>query len=92
MMIRCSLLIIWPWFWGNMIIIRCTILAKISERVEQALVHSYAMAYGGAGLAISYPLAAELVRVLDGCIDRYEELLYGSDQKIQGCLCELVCP
>ncbi|EXB36741.1 hypothetical protein L484_016993 [Morus notabilis] len=38
------------------------------------------MAFGGAGFAISYPLAAELVRVLDGCID----------QKIQGCLCELL--
>lgn len=56
-----------------------------SESVEQDLIHSYAVAYGGGGFAISYPLAAELVRILDGCIDRYAEL-YGSDQKIQACL------
>ncbi|ONI03497.1 hypothetical protein PRUPE_6G260500 [Prunus persica] len=36
--------------------------------------------YGGGGFAVSYPLAAELV--LDGCIDRYDQL-YGSDQRIQ---------
>ncbi|CAH9100955.1 unnamed protein product [Cuscuta epithymum] len=62
-----------------------------SESVEQAEVHSYGMAYGGGGFAISYPLAAELVRVLDGCIDRYAEL-YGSDQKIAGCMTELGVP
>ncbi|KAL0344518.1 UNVERIFIED_CONTAM: hypothetical protein Sradi_4283100 [Sesamum radiatum] len=44
-----------------------------SESVEQDLVHSYTMGYGGGGFAISYPLAAELVKILDGCIDRYAE-------------------
>lgn len=59
-----------------------------SESVEQDVLHSYTMAYGGGGFAISYPLAAELVRVLDGCIDRYDKF-YGSDQKVQGCLSEI---
>lgn len=59
-----------------------------SESVEQDIVHSYTMAYGGAGFAISYPLAIELVRILDGCINRYADM-YGSDQKIQGCLSEI---
>ncbi|XP_019057090.1 PREDICTED: uncharacterized protein LOC104824478 [Tarenaya hassleriana] len=62
-----------------------------SESVEQDIVHSYAMAYGGGGLAISYPLAAELVRILDGCIDRYASF-YGSDQKIEGCISEIGVP
>ncbi|XP_048429966.1 uncharacterized protein LOC103941981 [Pyrus x bretschneideri] len=62
-----------------------------SESVEQDVIHSYTMAYGGGGFAISYPLAAELVKILDGCIDRYDKL-YGSDQKIQGCLSEIGVP
>lgn len=59
-----------------------------SESVEQDLIHSYAMAYGGGGFAISYPLAEELVKILDACIDRYADL-YGSDQKIHGCISEI---
>uniref|UniRef100_A0A7N0RJ41 Uncharacterized protein n=1 Tax=Kalanchoe fedtschenkoi TaxID=63787 RepID=A0A7N0RJ41_KALFE len=62
-----------------------------SESVEQDVIHSYTMAYGGGGFAISYPLAKELVRILDGCIDRYDEL-YGSDQKVQGCMSEIGIP
>ncbi|KAH7514484.1 hypothetical protein FEM48_Zijuj11G0094400 [Ziziphus jujuba var. spinosa] len=62
-----------------------------SESVEQDVRHSYTMAYGGGGFAISYPLAAELVRVLDGCINRYHSF-YGSDQKVQGCLSEIGVP
>ncbi|CAB4284563.1 unnamed protein product [Prunus armeniaca] len=62
-----------------------------SESVEQDVIHSYTMAYGGGGFAISYPLAAELVKILDGCIDRYDKF-YGSDQKIQGCLSEIGVP
>ncbi|XP_019162298.1 PREDICTED: uncharacterized protein LOC109158864 [Ipomoea nil] len=62
-----------------------------SESVEQDEVHSYTMAYGGGGFAISYALAAELVRVLDGCIDRYAAF-YGSDQKIGGCMSEIGVP
>ncbi|KAA0044110.1 uncharacterized protein E5676_scaffold352G001460 [Cucumis melo var. makuwa] len=62
-----------------------------SESVEQDVVHSYAMAYGGGGFAISYPLATVLVQILDGCIDRYAHM-YGSDQKIQGCITEIGVP
>ncbi|XP_061371885.1 uncharacterized protein LOC133314421 [Gastrolobium bilobum] len=59
-----------------------------SESVEQNLIHSFAMAYGGGGFAVSYPLAAELVKILDRCIDRYA-IFYGSDQKIQACISEI---
>ncbi|KAK8466509.1 hypothetical protein PHAVU_008G117500 [Phaseolus vulgaris] len=59
-----------------------------SESVEQDVIHFYTMAFGGGGFAISYPLAKVLVRILDGCIDRYAEF-YGSDQKIQSCISEI---
>ncbi|RDX63799.1 hypothetical protein CR513_57728, partial [Mucuna pruriens] len=59
-----------------------------SESVEQDVIHFYTMAFGGGGFAISYPLAKELVRILDGCIDRYAQF-YGSDQKIQSCISEI---
>ncbi|KAF4356989.1 hypothetical protein CsatB_000734 [Cannabis sativa] len=62
-----------------------------SESVEQNVIHSYSMAYGGGGFAVSYPLAAELVRVLDSCINRYHKF-FGSDQKVQGCLSEIGIP
>ncbi|BBH06177.1 Protein of unknown function D [Prunus dulcis] len=62
-----------------------------SESVEQDVTHSYTMAYGGGGFAVSYPLAAELVKILDGCIDRYDKF-YGSDQRIQACLSEIGVP
>ncbi|XP_010256824.1 PREDICTED: uncharacterized protein LOC104597114 [Nelumbo nucifera] len=62
-----------------------------SESVEQDVMHSYDMAFGGGGFAISYPLAAEVVKVLDGCIDRYASL-YGADQMIQACLSEIGVP
>ncbi|VFQ90938.1 unnamed protein product [Cuscuta campestris] len=66
-------------------------IGGVSESVEQAEEHSYTMAYGGGGFAISYPLAAKLVRVLDGCIDRYAEY-YGSDRKIGACIAEIGVP
>ncbi|GLT75837.1 hypothetical protein SLA2020_475310 [Shorea laevis] len=62
-----------------------------SESAGQDAIHSYSMAYGGAGFAISYPLAAELFTVLDGCIDRYASF-YGSDQKVHGCISEIGVP
>ncbi|KAM3325508.1 hypothetical protein P3S67_000633 [Capsicum chacoense] len=62
-----------------------------SESVEQDLVHSYGMAYGGGGIAISYPLAEVLVKILDSCINRYSDF-YGSDQKIGGCMAEIGVP
>ncbi|KAK4348456.1 hypothetical protein RND71_031211 [Anisodus tanguticus] len=62
-----------------------------SESVEQNVVCSYSMAFGGGGIAISYPLAAVLVKILDGCINRYH-YMYGSDQKIGGCMAEIGVP
>ncbi|KAK7339686.1 hypothetical protein VNO77_20367 [Canavalia gladiata] len=62
-----------------------------SESVEQDVIHSYKVAYGGGGFAISYPLAVELARILDGCINRYAQL-YGGDQKVQACIGEIGVP
>ncbi|OVA17800.1 Protein of unknown function DUF604 [Macleaya cordata] len=62
-----------------------------SESVEQDMLHSYGMAYGGGGFAISYPLAAALSQLLDGCIVRYSDL-YGSDERIFACLAEIGVP
>lgn len=62
-----------------------------SESVMQNLKHSYGMAFGGGGFAVSRPLAAELVRVLDGCINRYASF-YGSDEKVHACIVEIGVP
>lgn len=62
-----------------------------SESVEQDAMHAYDMAFGGGGFAISRPLAARLVNLLDGCLDRYFRF-YGSDQRIWACLSELGVP
>ncbi|GLT93054.1 hypothetical protein SLE2022_108600 [Rubroshorea leprosula] len=62
-----------------------------SESVEQDTMHSYGMAFGGGGFALSYPLAEKLVRILDGCIDRYY-YFYGSDQRIWACISEIGVP
>ncbi|XP_028785176.1 uncharacterized protein LOC114741082 [Neltuma alba] len=59
-----------------------------SESVEQDVIFSYKTAFGGGGYAISYPLAEELVKILDGCVNRYAQL-YGGDQKIQACVSEI---
>lgn len=59
-----------------------------SESVEQDVMHSYDMAFGGGGFAISYPLAVELARIFDGCLDRYR-YFYGSDQRVWACVNEL---
>ncbi|XP_072993116.1 uncharacterized protein [Typha latifolia] len=59
-----------------------------SEIVEQNVKHSFGMAFGGAGIAISYPLARVLANVLDSCLVRYPHL-YGSDARIFACLAEL---
>ncbi|KAI4993872.1 hypothetical protein ZWY2020_008185 [Hordeum vulgare] len=62
-----------------------------SESVEQNVMHSYGMAFGGGGFAVSYPAAAELAKAIDGCLDRYSQF-YGSDQRVQACLSELGIP
>lgn len=59
-----------------------------SESVMQNKFFSYDMAFGGAGFAISYPLAIVLAKVFDTCIQRYPHL-YGSDGRIHACLTEL---
>ncbi|XP_060209564.1 uncharacterized protein LOC132636628 [Lycium barbarum] len=59
-----------------------------SESYIQNKFFSYGMAFGGAGFAISYPLAKVVARVLDSCIERYP-YLYGSDARIHACLTEL---
>jgi hypothetical protein len=62
-----------------------------SESHVQNIYFSYSMAYGGGGYAISYPLAQELGKMQDRCIQRYPGL-YGSDDRIQACMAELGVP
>jgi Protein of unknown function, DUF604 len=62
-----------------------------SESVEQDVMHSYRMAFGGGGFAISFPAAAELAAVMEACLDRYA-FFFGSDQRVQSCLAELGIP
>lgn len=59
-----------------------------SESYEQNVKHSFGMAFGGGGFAISHSLARVLARVLDSCLLRYPHL-YGSDFRIYSCLAEL---
>lgn len=59
-----------------------------SEIHEQNQFFSFDMAFGGAGFAISYPLAKVLAKVLDSCLERYPHL-YGSDSRVYTCLAEL---
>ncbi|KAK7257748.1 hypothetical protein RIF29_31960 [Crotalaria pallida] len=66
-------------------------IGSSSESHVQNIHFSYAMAYGGGGFAISYPLARELARMQDRCIQRYPGL-YGSDDRIQACMAELGVP
>lgn len=46
-------------------------IGSSSESHVQNIYFSYAMAYGGGGFAISYPLAKELEKMQDKCIQRY---------------------
>ncbi|KAG9128755.1 hypothetical protein Leryth_026987 [Lithospermum erythrorhizon] len=59
-----------------------------SESVEQDVMHSFGMAFGGGGFAVSYTLAVELVKLMDGCLERYY-YFYGSDQRVWACVGEL---
>ncbi|CAO2185206.1 unnamed protein product [Urochloa humidicola] len=62
-----------------------------SESVGQDLRHSYGMAFGGGGFAVSYPAAAELAGAIDGCLDRYRDLRE-SDERVHACLSEFGIP
>ncbi|XWS53218.1 hypothetical protein CRYUN_Cryun11dG0139000 [Craigia yunnanensis] len=66
-------------------------VGSASESHIQNIFFSYAMAFGGGGFAISYPLAKELAKMQDKCIQRYPAL-YGSDDRIQACMAELGVP
>lgn len=66
-------------------------IGSSSESHLQNIYFSYSMAYGGGGFAISYPLAAALVKMQDRCIQRYPGL-YGSDDRMQACMAELGVP
>ncbi|XP_059661942.1 uncharacterized protein LOC132308018 [Cornus florida] len=59
-----------------------------SEYYLQNKFFSFDMAFGGAGFAISYPLARVLANVFDSCLERYPHL-YGSDARIHSCVAEL---
>lgn len=59
-----------------------------SESYEQNVKHSFSMAFGGGGFAISSSLARVLAEVLDSCLMRYSHL-YGSDLRVYSCLAEL---
>lgn len=66
-------------------------IGSLSESHLQNIFFSYSMAYGGAGFAISYPLAKALESMQDQCIQRYPGL-YGSDDRMQACMSELGVP
>ena len=58
------------------------------ESVEQNVLHSYGMDFGGGGFALSYQLAKGLEKMQDSCLDRYL-YLYGNDARIHACLADL---
>lgn len=66
-------------------------IGSTSESHVQNIRFSYNMAYGGGGIAISYPLAKALEKMQDRCMQRYPQL-YGSDDRIQACMAELGVP
>ncbi|XP_076928158.1 uncharacterized protein LOC143592024 [Bidens hawaiensis] len=62
-----------------------------SESHVQNMLFSYGMAFGGGGFAVSYPLAVELEKMQDRCLQRYAGY-YGSDDRIHACMSELNVP
>ncbi|KAK6927013.1 Protein of unknown function DUF604 [Dillenia turbinata] len=59
-----------------------------SECVASNADHSFQMAFGGAGYALSYPLAEAVAKNLDECLMRYPAL-FGSDHILQSCIADL---
>ncbi|KAJ7981326.1 Protein of unknown function (DUF604) [Quillaja saponaria] len=59
-----------------------------SEIYDQNRIFGFGMGFGGAGFAISYPLAKVLAKNFDSCIERYPHL-YGADSRVYSCLAEL---
>ncbi|KAH7314396.1 hypothetical protein KP509_21G001800 [Ceratopteris richardii] len=62
-----------------------------SESHSSNTYFSHGMAFGGGGIAISYPLAKALSNVLDECLERYP-FLFGSDDRLHACISELGVP
>lgn len=52
---------------------------------------SHSMAFGGGGIAISYPLAQAVSNIQDHCLERYPKL-YGSDDRLHACISEIGVP
>lgn len=59
-----------------------------SECVKSNFDFSFEMAFGGAGYALSYPLAEKVAAKLDGCLERYPKL-WVSDFMLYSCLADL---
>ncbi|MCE2055430.1 hypothetical protein HAX54_042562 [Datura stramonium] len=59
-----------------------------SECIVSNFGMSFQMAFGGAGYALSYPLAQAVAKNMDTCIKRYPNL-YGSDHILQACIADL---
>ncbi|GBG75074.1 hypothetical protein CBR_g19587 [Chara braunii] len=63
-------------------------LGSASESHQQNMYFSSRMAYGGGGIAISYPLARALSDTQDSCLLRYSKLST-SDSYLHACISEL---
>lgn len=66
-------------------------IGSASESHSANTYFSHSMAYGGGGIAISYPLAEELSKMQDECLERYSQL-FGSDDRLHACISELGVP
>ncbi|PKI76529.1 hypothetical protein CRG98_003080 [Punica granatum] len=62
-----------------------------SESHSASTYFSHSMAFGGGGIAISYPLARALSKIQDDCLERYPKF-YGSDDRLHACIAELGVP
>ncbi|KAI3450347.1 hypothetical protein Pfo_007012 [Paulownia fortunei] len=59
-----------------------------SECIVSNSINSFDMAFGGAGYALSYPLAKAVAENMDLCIKRYPTV-FGSDHILQSCIADL---
>ncbi|KAK6945310.1 Protein of unknown function DUF604 [Dillenia turbinata] len=66
-------------------------VGSTSESHSANAYFGHSMAYGGGGIAISWPLAEALFNMQDDCLERYPKL-YGSDDRLHACITELGIP
>ncbi|KAL2489015.1 hypothetical protein Fot_42307 [Forsythia ovata] len=59
-----------------------------SESIVSNVINSFGMAFGGAGYALSYPLAKAVTKNMDLCIKRYPTV-FGSDHILHSCIADL---